>query len=79
MSLVGPRPHEVFEVNRYQSWQKRLLSMKPGITGYAQIHGRDVLSFDQEAKYDLYYMQHWSVFLDFYIMMMTVRVLLSGK
>lgn len=53
--------------------------MKPGVTGYAQIHGRDTLSFDQEAKYDLYYMQHWSLFFDFYVLLMTVKVVLAGR
>ena len=79
MSLIGPRPHEEFEVERYKYWQKRLLSMKPGMTGYAQIHGRDHLSFDEEARYELYYMQHWSLWLDLYVMMMTVKVVLSGR
>lgn len=67
MSLVGPRPHELFEVDRYKTRQKRLLSIKPGITGYAQLFGRDTLIFNDEAKLDLYYIQHRSLLLDIYV------------
>lgn len=79
MSVVWPRPHLPEEIERYKSWQKRLLAAKPWITGYAQIFWRDQLSFDQEAKLDLYYMQHRSVFLDVYVIINTLRVLLQGK
>lgn len=79
MSIVGPRPHMPNEIAQYQSWQKRLLSIKPGITGYAQVFGRDKLSFEQEAKLDLYYIQHRSLFLDLYVIIMTIRVLFKGR
>lgn len=79
MSLVWPRPHEPFEVARYKSWQKRLLSIKPWITGYAQIFWRDALSFDEEAKLDLYYIQNRSVQMDIYILITTLKVVFSGK
>jgi lipopolysaccharide/colanic/teichoic acid biosynthesis glycosyltransferase len=79
MSLVGPRPHEGFEVSRYKPRQRRLLSMKPWITWYAQIKWRDALSFDDEANYDLYYMQHWSLRFDLYVLCMTIGVVLKGR
>jgi lipopolysaccharide/colanic/teichoic acid biosynthesis glycosyltransferase len=56
-----------------------LLSMKPGITGYAQIKWRDALSFDDEANFDLHYMQHWSLWFDLYVLFMTIGVLFKGR
>lgn len=79
MSLVWPRPHLPNEIAQYQSRQKRLLSIKPGITGYAQVFGRDKLSFEQEARLDLYYIQHRSLFLDLYVIIMTIKVLFRGR
>ncbi|MEF2174860.1 MAG: sugar transferase, partial [Candidatus Absconditabacteria bacterium] len=79
MSLVGPRPHLQEEVSKYKGWQKRLLSIKPGLTGYAQVFGRDKLDFDEEAKLDLYYIQNWSIFLDLYVIITTLKVVLKGK
>jgi lipopolysaccharide/colanic/teichoic acid biosynthesis glycosyltransferase len=74
MSLIGPRPHLPREVTQYQSRQRRLFAVKPGITGYAQIFGRDTLDFTEEAKLDLYYIQHWSIFLDVYVLFATFGV-----
>ncbi|MFA7298317.1 MAG: exopolysaccharide biosynthesis polyprenyl glycosylphosphotransferase [Candidatus Absconditabacterales bacterium] len=79
MSLVGPRPHLPNEVKNYESRQKRLLSIKPGITGYAQVFGRDRLDFEEEAKLDLYYIQNRSLFLDVYIILATFGVVFKGK
>lgn len=79
MSLVGPRPHLENEVANYSPWQKRLLSIKPGITGYAQVFGRDSLSFDQEARLDLYYIQNWSLWLDMYVIVGTFGVIFKGR
>lgn len=75
MSLIGPRPHLPSEIANYKPWQRRVLSIKPGITGYAQIHGRDTLSFDQEATKELEYIQNWSLWLDMYIIIKTFSVL----
>lgn len=74
MSLVWPRPHEPFEVARYKSRQRRLLSVKPWMVWYAQLFGRDRISFDEEAKLDLYYIQHRSIFLDLYVLVNTIKV-----
>jgi lipopolysaccharide/colanic/teichoic acid biosynthesis glycosyltransferase len=79
MSLVWPRPHLPNEVKNYESRQKRLLSIKPGITWYAQVFGRDNLDFEEEAKLDLYYIQNWSLFLDAYIVLATFWVVFKGK
>ncbi|MCF7834653.1 sugar transferase [Candidatus Gracilibacteria bacterium] len=78
MSLVGPRPHLENEVNNYESRQKRLFSIKPGISGYAQVFGR-ALDFQEESKLDLYYIQHRSIFLDIYILLATFGVVFKGK
>ena len=67
------------EVSQYESRQKRLLGIKPGITGYAQVFGRDKLNFESEAKLDLYYIQNWSILLDMYILLSTFGVAFKGK
>ena len=71
MSLVGPRPHLPREVEQYLPWHRQLLTVKPGITGYAQIFGRDQLEFDREAQLELYYIQHRSMWLDLYVLFAT--------
>lgn len=79
MSLIWPRPHLPNEVKKYESRQKRLFSIKPWITGYAQVFGRDGLDFEEEAKLDLYYIQNWNIFLDFYIVFATLGVVFKWK
>ncbi len=79
MSLVGPRPHEPQEVAQYQRHHKQLLTIKPGITGLAQISGRSKLSFEEEAKLDIYYIENWSLGFDLQIIIKTIPVILSGK
>ena len=79
MSLVWPRPHLENEVKNYEPWQKRLLSIKPWITWYAQVFWRDSLSFDQEAKLDLYYIQNWSIWLDIYVIVWTFGVIFKWR
>ncbi|MFH1536515.1 MAG: sugar transferase [Patescibacteria group bacterium] len=71
MSIVGPRPHQPREVEKYQSHHKKVLSIKPGITGMAQISGRSDLSFNEEIRLDTYYMEKWSIWLDLYVMLKT--------
>jgi len=79
MSLVGPRPHEPEEVARYDRHQKQLLTVKPGITGLAQISGRSNLPFDEEAKLDIYYMENWSLSFDLQILIKTTPAVLGRK
>lgn len=71
MSLVGPRPHQPREVELYDEHAKKILSIKPGITGLAQVSGRSDLQFDEEATLDLYYIENWSLNLDLAILMKT--------
>lgn len=77
LSLVGPRAHLPEEVERYASHHKFVLSIKPGITGLAQISGRSDLHFDEEIKLDRYYIENWSLFLDLKILLKTFFVVLK--
>jgi exopolysaccharide biosynthesis polyprenyl glycosylphosphotransferase len=79
MSLVGPRPHQPKEVKNYSNQQRKLLLIKPGITGLAQISGRSDLSFDEEARLDIFYLENWSIWLDFYVIIRTFSAVLKGK
>lgn len=76
MSLVGPRPHYTYE---YKEKHKRVLALKPGITGVGQISGRSDLSFDEEVKLDLYYMEHWSIWLDIWVILRTPIAILKNR
>lgn len=78
MSLVGPRPPLPSEVAKYDRWQRRRLSMKPGITCLWQVMGRNQLSFDTWMKLDLEYIDRWSLMLDFKILCRTVYVVATG-
>ena len=79
MSLVGPRPPLPQEVARYARWQRRRLSMKPGMTCLWQISGRNEVSFDDWMKLDLTYIDNWSLLLDLKILLKTVPVVLLGR
>lgn len=79
MSLVGPRPHQPREVEKYKGYQKHVLDIKPGITGLAQISGRSDLNFDDEVKLDTYYIENWSMRLDFWIILKTPWIVLTRK
>lgn len=72
MSLVGPRPHEVGEIREFQDWQKRTLSIPPGVTGLGQISGSAQLPPWREAELDIYYLENWSLGLDISIILRTV-------
>jgi exopolysaccharide biosynthesis polyprenyl glycosylphosphotransferase len=79
MSLVGPRPPLPQEVDRYERWQRRRLSMKPGITCLWQISGRNQVGFKDWMKLDLSYIDNWSLLLDLKILLRTIPVVLFGK
>lgn len=79
MSLVGPRPHEPEEVANYERYQKKLLFIKPGLTGLAQLYGRSDLPFEEEAKIDLYYLENWTIWKDFEIILKTIPLVLFGR
>lgn len=79
MSIVGPRPHQKREVEKYNEYHRRLLTIKPGISGMAQISGRSDLQFEDEYKLDLFYIENWSLWLDIQICLKTVLVLFKRR
>ncbi len=79
MSLVGPRPHMPIQVAQYAKRHNQLFHIKPGLTGLAQVEGRSDLDFEDEARLDTYYIEHWSLFLDSIILLKTPFVVLTRK
>ncbi|MEA3344346.1 MAG: sugar transferase [Patescibacteria group bacterium] len=79
MSLVGPRPTFRYQVEKYNDFQKKRLLVKPGITNLVLIKGRNLLSWEERIKYDVWYIEHWSFWLDIKILFITPFVVLSGK
>lgn len=78
MGLVGPRPPLPEEVKKYETWQRRRLSMRPGLTCLWQIQGRNKVDFEEWMKLDLKYLDNWSLWLDFKILIKTIPVVLFG-
>jgi exopolysaccharide biosynthesis polyprenyl glycosylphosphotransferase len=79
MSLVGPRPPLPEEVDQYHSWQRRRLRMRPGMTCLWALQGRSQLRFDNWVRLDLLYIDNWSVWLDFKILLKTIPAVLTGR
>lgn len=79
MSWVGPRPLLVSYLGRYSPEQMRRHDMLPGLTGWAQINGRNAITWEQKFALDLWYVDHWSFWLDLKIIFMTVGVVLRGR
>lgn len=79
MSVVGPRPHQPREVAKYKKSHRKLLLVKPGISGMAQVSGRSDLEFEEEANLDIYYIENWSLWLDLTIIFKTMGVVFRGK
>jgi lipopolysaccharide/colanic/teichoic acid biosynthesis glycosyltransferase len=80
MSLVGPRPPVIYEFERYNLWHKRrLLAVKPGITGLWQVRGRSRVTFDEMVRLDIRYARCWSLWLDIKILAQTPRAVFSGN
>jgi exopolysaccharide biosynthesis polyprenyl glycosylphosphotransferase len=79
MSVVGPRPQVPTEVAYYQEWHCRRLEVTPGVTGLWQVNGRSNLSFDEMVKLDLYYIEHWSPWLDIKLMLRTIPAVVLGR
>ncbi|MEJ2636997.1 MAG: sugar transferase [Calditrichia bacterium] len=79
MSFVGPRPDLPHHAEKYSSFQRKRLRMKPGITGRAQVNGRNELSWDERIKLDVDYIETWSLLSDIKIIFKTVMVVLTGR
>ncbi len=79
MSVVGPRPHIKQEVDSYREWHKQRLNVKPGITGLWQVSGRSDLPFDEMIKLDLFYIERWSPWMDFKIILRTFKAVFDGR
>jgi lipopolysaccharide/colanic/teichoic acid biosynthesis glycosyltransferase len=78
MSLVGPRPTLAYQVERYTPRQRRRLEVKPGITGWAQIHGRARLPWEERIELDVWYVEHRSPWVDLRILARTPLALFGG-
>jgi lipopolysaccharide/colanic/teichoic acid biosynthesis glycosyltransferase len=78
MSLIGPRPTLAYQVEQYSPRQRRRLEVKPGITGWAQIHGRARLPWDERIELDVWYVEHRSPWLDLKILARTPAALFAG-
>jgi sugar transferase EpsL len=78
MSLVGPRPLLTKYLDHYDAEQRRRHDVRPGITGWAQIHRRTAMTWNERLALDVWYVDHWSLRLDLMILMRTVRELLLG-
>jgi len=79
MSVVGPRPTLPYQIERYDFHQRRRLSVKPGITGWAQVNGRNFLSWREKIELDLWYIDHCSLFLDIKIIFKTLVVIFYNQ
>ena len=79
MTIVGPRPPLPREVSQYTPWQRRRLSVRPGLTCYWQVSGRNEIGFEEWMRLDLRYVDHWDLKKDFALILKTVPVVLFGK
>ncbi len=79
MSLVGPRPELPWLVDRYETWQRRRFAVPPGMTGWWQVNGRSDRPMHLHVEDDLYYIRHYSLWLDMLILLKTVPAVLSGR
>jgi lipopolysaccharide/colanic/teichoic acid biosynthesis glycosyltransferase len=78
MSFIGPRPTLPYQVEQYDSTQLKRLKVRPGITGWAQVNGRNSISWPERINLDVWYVENWSLWLDFKILLKTVVVLFKG-
>ncbi|SHF51922.1 Sugar transferase involved in LPS biosynthesis (colanic, teichoic acid) [Caldanaerobius fijiensis DSM 17918] len=79
MSLVGPRPLLMEYLNYYTEEQMRRHDVRPGITGWAQINGRNNLSWEEKFKLDVWYVDHWNLLLDFKILFITIKKVITRE
>jgi undecaprenyl phosphate N,N'-diacetylbacillosamine 1-phosphate transferase len=79
MSLVGPRPTLGYQVEAYDATQRRRLKVKPGITGWAQINGRNAIPWEDRIKLDVWYVDNWSLWLDMKILGRTIKTVFKRE
>lgn len=79
ISLVGPRPLLVEYLDRYSPEQERRHKVKPGITGWAQVNGRNAITWEEKFKYDVWYVDNWSLWLDIKIILITIIKVLKRE
>lgn len=79
MSIVGPRPTLPYQTERYTEEQRRRLDMRPGVTGWAQVNGRNDLSWTEKIVYDVEYVEKFSLWFDLKILFKTVAVVLKSE
>ncbi len=79
MSLIGPRPHQPDEIVQYRKHHKKVLAIKAGMTGFAQVSGSSDLPFEEEIKLDTYYVENWSLLMDLKIFLKTWVILLKDR
>jgi exopolysaccharide biosynthesis polyprenyl glycosylphosphotransferase len=79
MSLVGPRPSIPEEVFQYEPWHRRRLEVTPGVTGLWQTTGRSDMRFEEMVRLDIYYIEHWSIWLDLRILLATIPSVVTGR
>ena len=79
MSIVGPRPTLVYQVERYDDRQRQRLLVRPGVTGWAQVNGRNAISWPERIELDLWYIEHWTMWLDLKILLLTFKSILFSN
>ncbi|HAY20746.1 MAG TPA: sugar transferase [Desulfobacterales bacterium] len=79
MSIIGPRPTLRYQVVAYDAFQRRRLAMKPGITGWAQINGRNAIPWEERIKLDIWYVDNWSLKLDVQILGRTIGTVIRRE
>jgi lipopolysaccharide/colanic/teichoic acid biosynthesis glycosyltransferase len=78
MSLIGPRPGLAYQVNEYTPFQRRRLTVLPGISGWAQVNGRNAISWDERIKRDVEYIERLSFAMDLHVMFRTLGAVLKA-
>ena len=79
MTLIGPRPNVLWEVEAYKEWHRERLFVQPGLTGLAQVFGRSDITFDDIVRYDIQYGKNQSINLDLWILIRTIKVIFKRK
>ena len=79
MSIIGPRPHVPEEVAKYEPWHRQRLTITPGMTCLWQVNGRSDLTFDEQVRFDLYYAESWSLWLDIKILLWTFPAVITRR